>query len=96
MSITLLLFPFSVLLNVYLLGGFGNRVLKKESVKTEKDSTMEALKSKNVELLEILAQLQPQLTTPEGIFFEVQLGAFQNFNLDEYLSELADWLLESI
>jgi hypothetical protein len=29
MSITLLLFPFSVLLNVYLLGGFGNRVLKK-------------------------------------------------------------------
>ena len=89
MSITLLLFPFSVLLNVYLLGGFGNRVLKKESVKTEKDSTMEALKSKNVELLEILTQLQPQLTTPEGIFFEVQLGAFQNFNLDEYLSELA-------
>lgn len=88
--LTLLLFPLSVMLNVYLLGGFGNREVKKRVAGETKDSIIGKLKRENHQLKENMAVLQPQNLTPDGIYFEVQLGAFQNFNLDQYLTEMAE------
>jgi hypothetical protein len=34
--------------------------------------------------------LLPQAKTPMGVFFEVQIGAFENFNLDAYEAELSE------
>lgn len=47
-----------------------------------KDSLNEALKQR-------IARLQEFSTETDGIFFEVQVGNFKDFNLDAYLEEMA-------
>jgi|GEM_PF-3775199 len=46
-------------------------------------STVDTLQKAN----DILVEQQPEID--DGVFFEVQLGAFQDFNLDDYQAELA-------
>jgi hypothetical protein len=40
--------------------------------------------------------LSEQTETQEGVFFEVQIGAFEHFNLDQYVQELARLKKEEI
>lgn len=40
--------------------------------------------------------LSEQTDTQEGVFFEVQIGAFEHFNLDQYMQELARLKKEEI
>lgn len=87
--LTIGLFPLSVLLNIYLLGGFGNRMDNRNKKTGTEMAEWRELKNENAELKRNIALMQPPSAPPEGVFLEVQLGAFQNFNLDEYLSEMA-------
>jgi hypothetical protein len=55
------------------------------------------LKEKNDSLMKLVKELRGQLGTlasqssaPQGVFFEIQIGTFQTFNLNEYLNELAE------
>jgi flagellar basal body-associated protein FliL len=55
------------------------------------------LKEQNDSLLKLIRELRGQLGTlasqsaaPQGIFYEIQIGTFQTFNLNEYLNELAE------
>jgi len=53
----------------------------------------EQLDSLNLEMKRLQNQLGillPQVKTPEGIFFEIQIGAFENFNLDAYEAEMSE------
>ena len=57
---------------------------------TAQTAAMEKLKAKTDTLQrsnDILVEQQPEVQ--DGVFFEVQLGAFQNFNLDEYQADFA-------
>lgn len=57
---------------------------------TAQTAAMAKLKSKADTLQrsnDILVEQQPEVE--DGVFFEVQLGAFQDFNLDEYQTEFA-------
>ncbi len=57
---------------------------------TAQAAALQALKAKTDTLQrsnDILVEQQPEVQ--DGVFFEVQLGAFQNFNLDEYQADFA-------
>lgn len=81
----------SMATNIYLLLSKGNKESTKP--KTEVETCSENLKKAKAEMLQLQnehAILMPQFKTPQGVFYEVQIGAFQNFNLYDYTNELAE------
>ncbi len=80
-------------MNVYFLLINGNKEGKQAQNVSIKKKYNEQLDSLNLEIKQLQKQmgiLLPRTKTPAGIFFEVQIGAFENFNLDAYQNELAE------
>lgn len=68
---------------------FGPLAGMKDELAVQTDS-LQKLKAKADTLQrsnDILVEQQPEVQ--DGVFFEVQIGAFQNFNLDEYQADFA-------
>lgn len=84
---------FSLAINVYFLWFNKDKSVIDQKELTNQKKHNERIDSLNFEISRLQNQLGillPQAKTPEGVFFEVQIGAFENFNLDAYEAEMAE------
>lgn len=85
------LFPLSVAMNIYLLKSNGIQIQHTHT--TSLDSMYlyrhlyDSLRIQN-------AQLRRQWLNPPGVFLEVQIGSFENFNLEAHQEELGELRME--
>lgn len=89
----LVLLVFSLAINVYFLWFNKDKVTIGQNNKKEQTAYNEHIDSLNLVITGLQNQigiLLPQAKTPAGIFFEVQIGAFDNFNLDAYEAEMSE------
>ena len=89
----IMLLMVSLAFNVYFMRFEGNerdKLIQYVSLQKKNKDEQDSLKQVIVGLQNQLSILLPQTKTPPGVFFEVQIGAFENFNLDEYEAELSE------
>ena len=78
-----------------LFGKWPKIAAENNSLKTQLDD-LNGLKPAMDSLVAANNILSEQTETQEGVFFEVQIGAFEHFNLDQYVQELARLKKEEI